>query len=121
MLIAVVLILTLQKQGKETALLLSIAACCMTAVLAFGFLRPVISFLESLMQAFHLDSTMLTLLLKVVGISITGEVAGLICADSGNAALGKVLQLVTAAAVLWLSLPMFKSLLDLVETILGTL
>ncbi len=120
-LVAVVLILALGKQGKETGMLLSIMVCAMAGLLAVGFLSPVVTFLRQLQQTCQLDEGMLETLLKVVGIALTAELGSLVCADVGNAALGKVLQYLGGAAVLWLSLPMFSALLELVEEILGGL
>ncbi len=120
-LLTVVLTLALQKQGKETALLLSVLACCMLGVAAVGFLRPVIAFLQKLQSMGSLDGAMLQTLLKIVGIAVTTEVAGLICADAGNASLGKMLGFLGACVILWLSLPMLTALLELVEEILVAL
>ncbi len=120
-LLTLVLILVLQKQGKETALLLSVLVCCLAGGLALGFLRPVLEFMSRLQALGTLDNTMLQTLLKVVGIAITSEVAGLICTDAGSSSLGKILQFLASCVILWLSLPMLTTLLDLVEGILGKL
>ncbi len=117
-LLTVVLTMVLQKQGKETALLLSLLACCMLGVAAMAFLRPVVAFLQKLQSIGSLDGAMLQTLLKIVGIAITTEVAGLICTDAGNASLGKMLGFLGAGVILWLSLPMITALLELVESIL---
>ncbi len=118
-LLAVILILTLQKQGKESALLLSVMVCCMVGVMALSFLRPVVDFIRKLQSIASLDEGILRSLVKVVGIAITAEVASLICTDAGNTSLGKSLQLLGACVILWLSLPMLTKLLELVEGILG--
>jgi hypothetical protein len=47
--------------------------------------------------------------------------ATLICTDAGNTALAKTVQILTTAMILWLSIPLFESLLDLVQAILGEL
>ena len=69
----------------------------------------------------HLDAAERIALLKIVGICFTAEIASLICEDSGNAALGKALQSLAGAVILYLSLPMLTKLLDLVEGILENL
>ncbi len=120
-LIAVVLIMTLQKQGKETALLLSVLVCCMIALLAVYFVEPVLSFARKLQTMASIDPEMLSSLMKVVGIALTSEIAGLICTDAGNASIGKVVQFLGSCVVLWLSLPMLTGLLELVEGILTKL
>ena len=58
-------------------------------------------------------------MLKAVGIGVISEIAVLICQDSGNAALGKGLQLLATIVVLWLALPLMQGLLELVQKILG--
>ena len=120
-LLAVIMVVTLGSQGKQTALLLVIGVCCMLGVLAVSYLQPVIDFIIRLKSVGKLDSDMLGILLKVVGIGFIGEVASIICTDSGNAALGKALQLVSAAVILRLSLPLLEQLLQLMEQILGEL
>ncbi len=118
-LLTVVLMLALPKQGKEFAVLLSVLLCCLIGVLAISFLQPVMDFFRKLQTLGGLDSDLLQTLLKVVGIALTAEIAGLICADSGNGGLGKLVQFLASAVILWLSLPMLTALLELVEGILG--
>ncbi len=117
-LIAVICILTLEKQGKEMALLLSILVCCSLGVLAVSFLKPVLDFVGKLEQLTNLDGEFLKILLKVVGVALTGEIAALICTDAGSGVLGRMLQFLSGILVLWLSLPMLTALLELVEEIL---
>lgn len=117
-LLALILILTLNKQNKETATMLSIAVCIMVAVLAVSFLEPVIAFLEELCLLGELDEGILVIMLKVVGIGFIGQMATMVCDDAGNGALGKVMQLLTAAVILWLAIPVLQGLIDLVQEIL---
>lgn len=109
----------LVKQNKDISLLLTLAACTMIAVCAMGYLEPVMAFLERLEEQAGLDGSLMEILLKAVGIGMVGELAGLVCADAGNSALGKALQLLSAAVVLWMSIPLFQSLMDLISGTLG--
>lgn len=120
-LLAVILILAIGKKGSDMALLLSIAVCAMVGALAVRYLQPVMDFVQRLQSLGALNSDMLTILFKVVGIAFTAEIACLICNDAGNSALGKSLQLLASAVILYLSLPMLTALLELVEDILGSL
>jgi stage III sporulation protein AD len=118
-LLTVILALALGKQGKELSLLLTLAVCCMVGCVAMSYFQPVVDFLHRLQEIGKLDGGMLEILLKAVGIGLIGEIAGLICTDSGNGALGKLLQLLSGAVILWLSIPMLTQLLDLLQDILG--
>ena len=120
-LITAVIGLVLARQGKDMFLLLTLAACAMIGAVAFTFLKSVISFLQRLTEMTKLNTDLLAVVLKTVGIGLIGELAGLICSDAGNAALAKSIQILTTAVILWLSIPLFESLLDLVQAILGEL
>lgn len=116
--VAVVLGLSLSKQGKDIGLLLSMAVCTMVIVVAVGFLEPVLTFMEKLRTMGNLDADVIDTILKAVGIGIIAEIADMICTDSGNGALGKAIQILAGAVILWLSLPIMTSLIELVEKIL---
>lgn len=118
-LITVLLCLIVAKRDKDISLLLSVAGCCMLVVVAVRYLEPVFSFFRQLQSLGNMDSQALGILLKAVGIGLLAEIAGLICADVGNSALGKTLQIVATAIILWVSLPLLTSLLSLVGEILG--
>lgn len=120
-LLAVVLTLTLGKQGKDMAVLLSMAVCCMVMVIAARYLEPVVDFLERLEALGNLNGEMIGCLFKVAGIGILTEIAAMICTDAGNGSLGKALQLLGAAVILWLSIPIFTALIELIQGILGDL
>lgn len=118
-LISVVLGLILSRQGKDMALLLSVTVCCMIVTAAVLYLKPVIAFFKKLESIGNLDSQMLKILFKAVGIGLLAEITSLICEDSGNTALAKGLQFLAAAVILWISIPLLNELLTLLETILG--
>ena len=91
-LIAVIIGHSLSKQNKDTALLLVMGVCVMVLISAMEYFQPVVDFFQKLQSMGNLDSQMLSVLLKTVGIGILSEITALICADSGNAALGKGLR-----------------------------
>lgn len=116
---AVIMWIILSKQGKEYALLLSLGACCLVLLVMFRFLEPVLDLLKQLQTLGNLQPEWLSVMLKAVGIGLVVEMGALICIDAGNAALGKTLQLLGAVAVLWLSIPLMNSLIELLQQILG--
>lgn len=115
-LLAVVMILMLRRQ--EWGILLGMAACVLVVLAAASYLRPVTLLLDSLKTMGELDGELMTVLLKAAGIGLTTEIASLICTDSGNASLGKGLQLLGTVVILWLSIPLFRGLLELIQEIL---
>ncbi len=119
--LAVVLGLAIGKKDKDITVLLSVVMCCMLALMAMRYLEPVLDFFETLRQTANLDPRMMEILLKSVGIGMISQIACLVCDDAGNSALGKALQILTAAVILWMSVPLLESLLNLVQELLGGL
>jgi stage III sporulation protein AD len=120
-LVCVILYLVLNKQNKDIALLLAIAACTAIAMAALKYLEPVFDFFSQLRVLGDLDPTLLQILLKATGIGILADFCVMICSDAGNASLGKAIQLMSAAIILWLSLPLFMNLIELINKLLGGL
>ncbi len=118
-LIAVILALFLGQNRKDMALMLSMAVCCMACILALIYLEPVMEFLRELESLGDLQGDMLGILLKAVGIGMVAEIAALICTDAGQSSLGKSIQLLGSIVILCLSLPILRSMLELVQKILG--
>ena len=118
-LVAAVIGMTLSKQGKDITLLLGIAVCAMVLAAAIAYLQPVADFARHLQELSGLDSGMLGIMLKAVGIGLIAEIACLICVDSGNGALSKAIQIFASAAVLCISIPLMQELLELIQKILG--
>ena len=120
-LIAVVLCLVLSKEKKDISILLVIVVCSMVAAVAISYLQEIITFIHTLEKVGNLNSSLIKILLKCLGIGLLSQITSMICADSGNAALGKVLQILSSAVVLWLCIPLFTQLLELVENMMGAL
>ena len=120
-LLTVILILALKNHSKEIATILAVVVCCMTAIAALNYLQPVLTFLQTLEALGGLDNAMIEILLKSAGIGMITEIAAFVCKDAGNESLGKTLQFFGSAVILYLSIPLFTALIELLQKILGEL
>ena len=118
-LIGLILSIVLGKRSRDMGLLLTLAVCVLVCLGALEFLRPVTELLRELRRLGGLDSESVSILLKAAGIGLLSELAGLLCADAGEGALGKALQLLSNAAILWLSLPLFRQIIGLIGEVLA--
>ena len=118
-LLSTILILVVRQHNREFALVLSLLTCCMIIAGALRFLEPVFALIKRLQTLGNMDPMMTGILLKTVAIGMLGEIVCLICADTGNGVLSKTVQILSCAAVLYLSLPILSKLLDLLEEILA--
>ena len=120
-LLAVILVLALKSYCKEISTILAITVCCLTGLTALRYLQPVLEFLKKLEDLGGLDDVMIEILMKSTGIGIITEIANLVCNDAGNESMGKSMQLLGTAVILYLSLPLFQTLIELLQKILGEL
>ena len=117
-LVAVIFCLTLQSDQKHFSILVSICVCMMVAFAAMQYLEPVLKFLKELQSMGQWNRELFSVLLKAVGIGIIMQIITLICADSGNASLGKSIHLLGTTIILSLSIPLFTELISVVNELL---
>lgn len=120
-LIGLFLTLMLGKQERDMGILLVIAVCSLTAIAAVQTLEPVLDFFSELQSFTHLDSNMLRLLFRLIGIGLIAELIALICSDAGYASFGKTIHLLASATILCQSIPVFETMVQLIRDILGGL
>ena len=120
-LLTVILSLSLDKTERDISAVMGIVALCVAACAAVTILNPVLNYLVELQRLFHLPDGLISILLKAVGIALVAELSASICADAGNASLGKMLQILGGAAVLTLSVPMFRTLMTIIKEMIGGL
>ena len=120
-LLTVIFVLTLKSRCGEIATVIAILGCCMAVLAALSYLQPVLAFLKTLEDLGNLNNSMVKTLLKITGIGILTEVTRLICKDAGNESMGKAMHLLGTAVILYLSIPLFTTLLELIQKILGGL
>ena len=117
--ILIALVLGQALREKDMGLMLSMAVTTMVGLILISYLQPVMEFLQKLQEMGEMEGNMLEILLKSLGIAIVAEITEMICRDSGNASLGQALQILGTAVILWLSLPIFHTLMLMLERILG--
>ena len=118
-LVTAILCLVLSKHSADISILLTLGVCCMVIGAAVSALAPVLQFAARLVDIGRLDHGLLNVFLKVIGIGLISQFAGLICVDAGNQSLSKVLQLLTTAVILCLATPILEQMLSLLENLLG--
>ena len=115
----IALVLGKSVKEKDLALLLTMAVSVMIGMVLMSYLSPIAEFLQELKTLGDLQGDMLGILLKTLGIAIVTEITEMVCKDSGNASLGHAMVLLGTAVILWLSLPIFKTLITMIQRILG--
>lgn len=117
----VIIYLLLDKQNKDMAVMITLCGCCMVIMAAVCFLEPVISFIGHVREIADLDGDLLKILMKATSVAIISEIAAQICHDAGNTSIGKTVNFLAITVIVWLSIPLFTELLDMLSKILGEL
>lgn len=116
--ISILLLSVLGYQNQAFSTLLRMCVCVLILILCVSFLEPIVEFLRELESLGKMPDQFVKILLKVTLICVLTEITAILCADSGNGALGQVLKILSACVVLWLSIPVFRGFLELAQTLL---
>lgn len=119
-LVATIVTLAISKQSADISLLVTILVCCMAVIAAVNYIKPVINFMERLVSIGQIEGEVFSILLKTTGIGFISQITSMICVDAGNQTLGKTLQFVATAVILYLCIPLLEKVLILIETVLGS-
>lgn len=117
--VAAVLAVVVRENQKPVSLLLSLAGCVLILLCGIRFLKPIFSVVEQLRSLSGLQNTVTQPLVKVTGIGILTQVAGSVCADAGEKALEKAVEISGTLLGLYAALPLLSSVLSLLEEMLG--
>lgn len=109
----------LRKNSKELAILLSLVACCVIAAALVELVQPLIAFMEKLRNFTELDRHLMAPMLKCIGIGMLTQISSGICADAGESAIAKLIEICGSAFALYVSLPLLEAVLDMIGSIGG--
>lgn len=117
--ITVLLSTLLKKKNGEAALLLTLAACVVIALLLTQMVEPVLEFLRKLRDLTGLDETLMTPMVKAIGIGILTQICANVCLDAGESAIAKLVELCGGILTIYVALPLLEAVIDMVETMSG--
>ena len=115
---AALLALVVKKQSPELALALSLCACALGAGLLLKGIVPVLNLARSLADRAELDGSLTAPLWKCLGLGLLTELSAAVCADAGQSALAKLVELGGGLLCLVVSLPLLQAVLALIEELL---
>lgn len=117
-LVAVIIIILLKQYKPEFAIYISLLTGVLILILVMDELTGIINLLQSLANKASINSTFLTLLIKITGIAFLSEFAVSICKDSGESAIASKIEVGTKIIIISMSIPIISSLLEIILKIL---
>ena len=115
----VVLILVLKKQNPENAVVLSISAGVAILLFAINAFVPVLAEIFEIISPAGINNVYIKTLLKALGISLICQFVCESCKDAGQNALGANVLFCGRISIVFLSVPLFGEVMDIVKTILS--
>ena len=109
-----VLGLVIKKNSPDMALMLTISLALIALYLAFDTIKGVTDFIASLAGAAQISPAVLAVVLKAVGISIVTKLSSDVCRDAGQSSVASGIELTGAFAALYIALPLFKTVMDMI-------
>jgi len=119
--LTVILGVTIGKVEKDISVVLSVAACCIILIVALQYLEDVIAFIWRLTSTAAAQNPLTDTMLKITGVALITELTVLISSDAGNSSLGKAVEILGNAAILFLAIPLFETFLTMIQEMMGLL
>lgn len=118
--LAVIFISLLRARNGELAIVLSLAACVLIAVILLNLADPVITFLKNLRNMAGMDKKLMEPMLKTIGIGLLTQISSTVCADAGENAIARLIEVCGAVLALYVSLPLLEAVLEMMKTMGGS-
>lgn len=113
------LALVVRRQSGEFAALVSMGAVLAVFVLGMEFLKPVLSFTETLKETAQLQEGAIGPVMKTLAIGFVTETGKNICEDAGEKTVAGALQMAGGIGAFYVLLPLLSSVLDLLGQMLS--
>lgn len=117
-LIALIIIILLKQYKPEFAIYISLLTGVLILLFVIDDLKGIINLLQTLASKASLNTTFLTILIKITGIAFLSEFAVSICKDAGEAAVASKIEIGTKIIIITMSIPIISSLLEIILKIL---
>lgn len=113
------LALVVRQKSGEFAALVSLGAVLAVFLLGMEFLKPVLTFADTLKETAQLQEGAISPVMKTLAIGIVTETGKNICEDAGEKTVAGALQMAGGIAAFYVLLPLLGSVLDLLGQMLS--
>ena len=114
---ASVMAMVLKKNSPEIALLLTVATVSLIMFAAVEVISEVLEFLRTILEYTSLSEDIFGIVLKAVAIAIITKIASDVCKDAGQSASSSAIELVGSATVLYIALPLFETMIQMINSL----
>ena len=116
--IAAIIIAVIRDVKPEIAIITGVAAGILIFLLAVNMLMQIINTFTELIDRTGINNAAVSAMLKIIGVGYLTEFAEGICEDTGNKSLGDKILFGGKIIIMFLALPIIKTLFEIVTGLL---
>ncbi len=109
---------TIQPTNHDIAVIITIAGVTAVAFSILGTISDVLSEIQGLASVSDISGSYISIVFRVLGICYVCEISASCCRDCGESALASVIDIAGRVAVSVICLPLIKSFIEAIESIL---
>ena len=105
----------LRRTNGEFALFVSLAACLVILYAVITSVQPLIALVKDLSDEAGTEAAYIAILMKALAVCVITRLASECCRDSGEGAIASKIEFAGKTAILLVSVPLFRAVLDIVK------
>lgn len=110
--------LLLKKEKAEFSTLISIGLGICICIFTLTKVEAILTFVTKIESMLTIDSSYLSIVLRMIGIAYAAEFAVNICKDAGYGAVGQQIEIFAKISILVISMPVLTTFLETLEQFL---
>ena len=108
----------LKNRVPEIGMMITILVSAVVAFMALGIFGEIMAFLDEVAKAAGIDTAFLSPVYKLIGIGVVTKLTADACRDAHETAVASTIELFGMAAGIYITIPLIRTLLDLVKGLL---
>ncbi len=109
---------TIQPTNQDIAIVITIAGVAAAAFSIIGTISDVLYEVQNLAGISDVNASYISIVFRVLGICYVCEISSSCCRDCGESALASIIDIAGRVAISFICLPLIKSFIETVESIL---
>ena len=114
-LMAAILAITVKQHRPEIAIIITTGATIIILFMVADYIFNAVSVLSQLSEKAGVNSSLLSSILKIIGVGYISEFSAGICEDSGNKSIGDKISFAGKIIILIVALPVLTAVIDIIS------
>ena len=116
--VASIICLIVRRGSPELGLVLAMVVALLALAFSIEIIGTILGFIDTIRETVRLPSTVLTPVLRTVGIGIITRLGADICKDAGQAAIASAIELSGTIAAIYVALPLMRAVFEMIGGLL---